>query len=1010
MKRLIIVWLLFISGSIYAQNIIPRFETLGVNEGLSQSSVYSIYQDKKGFMWFGSADGLNRYDGQNIRVYKINDKKIANSNFIHGNICEDSKGNIWFCNETGLFIYDPLTDVLTRRVKFSLYSWTAGILIDKNDVFYILEPGKGVFGYHIKTNKLLTTPCTFTSPYNSFYIGAMTTDFKDHIWIKSFEKNEVLLYNLNTGKVTHHPTAIKFDALFYSGDGKLYLLGKPGKFTVTDSLLHQLDTFNYSLPAGKSFNVQALYRDAYHRVWMSTTDFGLICYNEQSRVFTHYLHDNSRLKSLPINLLTAICIDRSGNLWIGTDGGGVCKLDLKPPKFNLFPLNEGDYTFLKDYFVKCFYEDEKGRIWVGTHSSGLNIFDPVTGVVKNYNFLPGKTSGLPASVVGSIFKDRQGLLWISTSLGMACFNEKQNTFTKIRMIDGPELNEHNNFAYKVIQQQNGDLLAATYYGMMTIKKIAGAYTGVFGKLDGNTIMLFTDVVEMPDKSLWATSPLKGLIHIQRSGDNFISLGKYIPMIDLRSIHADEQDKNILWICSGIGLIKFNITNYKYVVYDEQSGMSNSYVYGVLEDQQHNLWMSTNKGICFFNRKTNTFQNYTAKDGLQSNEFNTQAFYKGPSGTMYFGGIKGFNWFNPSTVKSNSTAAPGVAVTAINIDDKPYIKDALFVKNRTISLPYDKNNISFQFAALDYTRPQANKVMFILENWDKQWIIAEDKNIRYTHLLPGNYLLRVKAANSDNVWSNEETLNVIVKAPFWQRTWFYVWAGFGLLILIIYITYFLSQQKIKKKLRLLEKQHAIDAERNRISRDMHDEIGSGLTHIALLSELIQTQQKTDIAIKNDVGSISIAARKLVESMSEIIWALNPQNDSLENLLSYIREQMQAHFEPFDLTLKINFPNEVPQIKLSNEQRRNLYLVTKEALNNVLKHANAKHVVLSLEFNDDQLKFEVTDNGQGLLEKTNRTAGNGLKNMFKRMEDINGSITWTNLSKGLSVAYSVTIKAL
>jgi signal transduction histidine kinase len=436
-------------------------------------------------------------------------------------------------------------------------------------------------------------------------------------------------------------------------------------------------------------------------------------------------------------------------------------------------------------------------------------------------------------------------------------------------------------------------------------------------------------------------------------------------------------------------------------------MTNSYVYGVLEDSQHNFWISTNMGLSFFNRGENTFQNYSVKDGLQSNEFNTQAFYKGPSGNMYFGGIKGFNWFNPNAVKTIAASQPGVAITSISIDDKPYVGGKLFTKNKTISLPYDHNNINLQFAALDFTRPQANKIKFILQGWDKSWITTVDKNMRYTHLLPNKYVFRIKAANSDGVWSSEERMVIIVNAPFWQQTWFFILWGVVFLALIIYVTYFVSQQRIKKRLRQLEKQHAIDAERNRISRDMHDEIGSGLTHIALLSELIQTQQKTERAIKIDLGNISAAARKLVESMSEIIWALNPQNDSLENLLSYIREQMQQMVEPFNPVLKIDFPHEVPDIKLSNEQRRNLYLVTKEALNNVLKHAAACHVKLSLHLEMDKLNFEVKDDGVGMPAKTGRLAGNGLKNMRKRMEDIGGTIDWVNPEKGLKVVYTLGI---
>jgi len=189
--------------------------------------------------------------------------------------------------------------------------------------------------------------------------------------------------------------------------------------------------------------------------------------------------------------------------------------------------------------------------------------------------------------------------------------------------------------------------------------------------------------------------------------------------------------------------------------------------------------------------------------------------------------------------------------------------------------------------------------------------------------------------------------------------------------------------------------------------MHDEIGSGLTHIALLSELIQTQQKTERAIKNDLGNISAAARKLVESMSEIIWALNPQNDSLENLLSYIREQMQQFFEPFEIALTVDFPDEVPLIKLSNEQRRNLYLVTKEALNNVMKHANASKVKLSMRVDKGIIAFEVTDNGNGMQCSTDRKAGNGLKNMRKRMEDIGGAIEWVDQEKGVKVVYTLDV---
>ncbi|MFI5139023.1 MAG: two-component regulator propeller domain-containing protein, partial [Sphingobacteriales bacterium] len=623
-------------------------------------------------------------------------------------------------------------------------------------------------------------------------------------------------------------------------------------------------------------------------------------------------------------------------------------------------------------------------------------------------YLHYRSKGMPGSIISSIFKDKDGQIWIGASLGLAIFNEKAGIFNRVKIVNAPLLNEHTNFIYKLIQLDNGELVAGTSDGLMTIKKTGTGYTGFFGKSKPANTFLVTDVIEMGDHTLWVSSPLHGLIHYRKTGYEFEVIEKRFPLIDIRSIHPDEKDKNTLWICTGIGLIQFNTLTQKQIYYDERNGMANSYVYGVLEDEQHNFWMGTNMGLIFFNRQEDTFQNYTVKDGLQSNEFNTQAFYRGPSGNMYFGGIRGFNWFNPKTIKAPAFTLPGVAITSISVDDRPYVKDERFAKNKTIVLNYDQNNISFQFAALDFTRPQANKVKFILEGWDKNWITTGDKNMRYTHLMPATYLLKVKSANSDGVWSGEEKLTIIVNAPFWQKPWFYVCAAALFLLLIVYITFFISRQKINKRLRQLEKQTAIDAERNRISRDMHDEIGSGLTHIALLSELIQTQQKTDQAIKNDLGNISVAARKLVAGMSEIIWALNPQNDMLENLLSYIREQMQQHFEPFMLLLSIDFPDIVPPVKLSNEQRRNLYLVTKEALTNVMKHSGAKNVKLSLKIEMDCLNFEVMDDGLGFPDNISHPMGNGLKNMRKRMEDIGGTIAWIKHRKGVSVIYRFNFK--
>ena len=984
-----------------AQNIIPRFETIGVNEGLSQSSVYSVYQDRKGFMWFGTADGLNRFDGKNLKVYSVKDKSVAYSNFIRGNLSEDKQGRIWFSNETGIFCYDPVSEQISRKVGFEGYRWTEGLLIDAKENFYIVDPMVGIYAYQISTGRFSLTKFRFHQP--NFLSVFITSNRKNTIWLKDDKKNGVYAFNTETAAINYLETSVPIFSIFYSGTGQLCRITAGGKLTISDTLMHPTATFVFPLGARKLGDVQDIRSDAYHRLWLTTLNNGLFCYNELTSKLINYLHHTYLEKSLPINILSVLYIDRANNLWVSTDGAGVCRVDLKPPKFNLFPLNEGDYPQMKDYFVKCFYEDGQRRIWFGTQNSGLNRFDPASGELQNYKLDSGRND-----IVSSILRDRQGQLWIASNDALLLCDSLLLTRKTIKIAGAPPINKQSAFIYSMIQRRNGDLLAATQAGLVMIKRTGRSYTGGFCMLkQPYTYALVTDVAEMPDSSIWVASPIRGLMHYRIKNERFALLDTKLSSIDLRSIHQDELDPMVLWVGTGVGVAMLDTRTGRQVIYDQNNGLTGGCVYGVLEDNNHNLWMSTNKGLYCFNRKTKIFQNYTVNDGLQSNEFNTQAFCKSRSGTLYFGGIKGFNWFRPGEMSAARSVAPGLAITSINIENRPYVKDALFIRQSRIVLPCDQNDLSFRFAALDFTRPQANRVRYILEHWDKNWNNAEDE-VHYANLPPGEYLLKVKAANSDDVWSAEQQLAIVITAPFWQTGWFYTLAGALALAAIIYITWLLSRQKIRKKLRELEKQQAINNERDRISRDMHDEIGSGLTHIALLSELIETQHKEAGAVKHDVGSIAIAARKLVENMGEIIWALNPQNDSAGNLLAYTREQMQNYYGSFDFKLAIDFPELLPEIKLSNEQRRNLFLVTKEGLNNVLKHARATEVMLKADLTNDILHFEITDNGIGLNGRAGKTGGNGCKNMQKRMEVIGGQIEWTSAAKGVTVVYSVRTK--
>jgi ligand-binding sensor domain-containing protein/signal transduction histidine kinase len=992
------------------QTLIPRFESLGVNDGLPHSSVYSITQDKKGFMWFGTPDGLCRYDGSLLVSFKYipqTQEDVVN-NFVRGKLMEDKAGNIWYSNESGIYKWDVATEKImkVRPFKKSEFGNSAfqAIMLDENGSMWMMNILYGIFEFDINSGKLRHYPVPYPINYTAMLLAYYTTDDAGNIWVRILSENDSwFVFNKTSHQYSARLKENPPHAIFFSKETEVQAF--------EDRLVYRDLRSNQSHTVPKIINNKKIRfysfdgaRDNYGRLWMTARGNGLFYYDERNDRFGEFRHDNSKLKSLPFDLTTCLFIDRNQNLWVGIDGGGVARLDLKQPKFNLFPLSEGDYPVLNDYFTKCFYEDTAGRIWFGSHTNGLNILDTKTNALINYHFEKKDPQSLPGNSVGSILKDRDGNMWIGSSGGISLFDEKKGLFKTIVLRGLPVLHpEMNIFVYRMIQLNNGDLIAATLLGLIKIgRKENGSYEGNYLTDRPFLNATSTDIAEMPDGSIYTTMPGTGMFELKRDATGYDTSATYLNGIDLRSLRVDEKLPGYLWVATGKGLVHFNTSSKKFKLWNEKDGLANSYIYGVLQENNGDLWISTNGGLSYFNRTTEKFENYSYEDGLQSNEFNTQAFYKSPTGVFYFGGIKGFNWFKPGYV-SKDPIKPVAAITRIEINDSIFQKDSGYFLNHTITVAYDKNDFSFQFAALDYTRPEANNIQYMLQGWDAGWVSADNSSARYINLPPGGYLLRVKGSNAEGIWSDEEQVKIIIRSPFWKRTPFVVAFALLLLAAIIFITYRISQAKAKRKLGLLEKQIAVDAERNRISADMHDEIGSGITHIALLSELIQTQEKTPGELKKDINTIGTSARKLVQTMSEIIWALNPHNDTLENLLAYTREQSKKYFESMDVQFDIHFPDVVPKVKLSNAQRRNLYLVTREALNNAMKHSGAAIIGLKFEITNKAFCFSVSDDGKGINEKSNKSGRNGIRNMNKRMEDIGGTIEWLSTEKGTSVNY-------
>ncbi len=982
----IILLLLFLITTGNAQTIIPRFETLDVEDGLSQNSVYRIYQDKRGFMWFATADGLNRYDGENIRVFKSKNPTIAkaNSNFIRGWLCEDRLGRIWYANETGIYFFNPIKEEIElaydflSETKYGFIYYNA-LFLDKNENLWIVNPVDGVVRFSIQTrqSKLFKFPESITQ--KGFVNLAHPAG--DYLFLQHSSHPGNLRFNVYTEQ---------YDWVFQEQPNVVARTSAQRLFVIQDRQLFEYDsttreTQMISVDANNALSEVQV--DSFSRIWTTSLGDGLRAYlPDQNRIFTYH-HEVYNLKSLPSDITTCLFIDSDQNLWIGTDGGGVARIDLKPPRFNIFPLSQNDYPELNEYFIRSIFEGEDGRIWFGTFMKGLVVYDPVDGTIRKYSNIPGDKNSLPDNSVGVIFRDREGNTWIGHNKGLSLFDEKKNQFRQVPVKIPGHVEGADNAVFQLQQLSNGELLMTSFNGPYIIKKDGdGFYHGMNWK---NIAINVTGATEMPDGHMWLASQFEGLFHV-RPADTIAWLSeRFLNKINIRSLHQDEQEPAILWLCSGTGLVRFDTRTNAFKLYDEKHGIPGSYVYGLIEDDDHNFWLSTNSGLCFYNRKNDTFQNFTVKDGLQSNEFNTGAFHKGLSGNIYFGGLKGFNWFRTGAEQS-SYQPPRAGIISTNVNDVPVINDSVFFNTRSLTLAHHRNDISFEFAVFNYTRPEANKIQYKLDGWDEQWISTYQKSVRYSNLPSGKYTFHVRASSNDREWGKEDAVTIFIQAPFWKTTWFY-----GSLILIsigaiIGATRLVAQRKFDKRLREIEKQRVVLEERERISKDIHDDLGSGLSKISILSELAKQSKGMDEFTQRQLNKISESSHELIDNLSELIWSHSPANDSLKKLLWYIREHLSPIFDGTNTNLIISIP-ELPEDKeVPAAWRRNIFLVTKESLHNVLKHAGATQSSLTFSIDHEKLKIVMADNGKGFDVTSRLTAGNGLRNIRKRIMDCGGEV--------------------
>jgi signal transduction histidine kinase/ligand-binding sensor domain-containing protein len=985
------------------------FGNLNVDDGLAQSSVYSIFQDSKGYMWFGTGFGISRYDGTEVRSYTtVNtaNKDLGINLTVRGKFVEDKTSNIWFANESGIFCYHRASDSIKLELSFAhkpnQNMWPGIIFLSQKGNIWIFNYASGVLTYHIKArkSKYYAFELPLTLEKTSVRRPVFVPQNDRYIWFSRHRNDGIFRHDIETQKTEQFFKGKEYVNLTFSGK-KIFL-----------SSAQSIDIYNLQLKKEKTIKlpkftklnsiVNAVLIDHRNRIWITIYQEGLFCYLPKTNSFVKYQSNKQKLNALSSNLCTTLQLDNTRNLWIGTDGGGVCRLDLKAPLFNVYPQQSADkHIQLEDYFTKCLLEDNEKKIWFGTANNGIGVLDKST---QSLEIIKYNNQHIPLTNIGAIFQDSRQQIWVGLPDGIGIYNRRNKTINKIELI-GINFTDisNSNFVFKFIETPDKQILAATKIGLIAVtQKTSGKF---IGKPLSNHIALKNTITDIEINK-------KGEILFSTASDGFYifsRIDKLNKPIYHLAIHQkincfsiDAKNPKTVWIGTDNALIQLNTTSSKLKLYNEKDGLNNSYIYGILEDNFSNLWISTNGGISRFDQKKQRFVNYTFEHGLQSNEFNARAYHKAKSGQLYFGGINGFNWFKPEELIAQSTSyQPKTIINSITLNETETIN----TPSGKVELPYWKNQLNIQFAVLDFTSPAANQINYQLIGADKHSIVSKNKNIRYHNLQPGKYLLKYQGINGYQSSSKVNLLEIVINPPFWKTWWFFSLVGLIGVLLIVFLTKQLTNRKLRQRVAWLEKEKMLEEERQRIAREMHDDIAAGLTQINMISR--KASANKDVEIQKELKDIVETSNHLTRSMNDIIWNLTSPlafPDFINHIVAMAKKTIAYSNIEYDIEVSPELYN---NLYLSPEKQRNIVLITQEILHNAIKYSKASHILLQITIVSDSLRFLIRDNGIGCdFDETPK--GNGLKNIQYRIAQISGVLNHKSREgEGCEFMYSVRI---
>ncbi len=1000
------------AGRLAAQNNFPwskaRLTHLGIDDNLSHRTVYSVLQDRDGFLWVGTQNGLNRYNGYTFTTFYNNPAdptSLAGDNV--SSLAEDNQGLLWIATwGGGLNIFDPVKQAFTRyRLNFvngDPIHRVQRLYRDRSGAIWVGTYAAGAVRINPKTME--ETRFGLESPGvnqparvwdvtegvdGSFYIGT-----NSGLYLLDVETGKHQLVNA-AGPMAEELKSAQIRCLYMSENQFLWI--------GTNRHLLRLDTRDRSLIVQQPLrengapleetNFNVITEDPAGNLLVGTLYYGMFRYDPLEERWLQFQHNRLNQNGLLHNDIRALYVDRTDVLWIGTRGGGLSKLDTKRKKFDVYRPQPNDPSGLPGEAVRALAPTPDGAVWIGTLGGGLCLLDRANGAVKHYQPEAGNPRSISNAWVMALLRDNDGRLWAGTNGGLNRL-DADGGFTRFQHDPRDETSLIHDQIQSLARLGANELWVGTTGGLSVLKD------GVFknypngdnrpGGLPGTRIYA---IHRDREGVAWLATAHGGLVRYRAESDDFQN---YLPdMVEdeggssKATILSIGENSSGIWVGSfggGLGFLPWGADKFQH--FTTAQGLPNNIVYAVLTDRADRLWLSTNKGLCRFDPEFNTFRNYNLADGLQDELFSVGAHAVSETGEFFFGGIEGFNSFYPSQVRDYGSP-PNLAVSEFRVMDSTlHIHPT---RPEKVTLNANQNYLFFEFAALDFTAPEHNRYQYMMEGLDEGWSTPDNRrSVSYAALPHGNYRFRVRAANHDGIW-NEEGLavRIRIKPPIYLDQFaMVVYLLLGVALVGAFGVLFVRKRREKEKLtEILEaRRQAEDSSRSKSAflAQMSHELRTPLNHIIGYSEILEEEVDDGVedrslrkTLQTDLAKIRSAAYYQLSLINNLLDFTKIESGDMPLLLERfsVREMVEAALSQIRPLLK----KQHNQLLMDYEPNNPGFMVAdiiklRTALLNMLNNANKftnrgqihLRVKRALQDGEEWMTFEVTDTGIGIKE--------------------------------------------